>query len=150
MKSYKAGGRIMFKDKVNINHRNDVEYPINIIDLSNAISQDKSSKGFLKKYLLEDIVIEEKIHNPNHNFCNYKESDSDRITEKRICRCMHYYNNDAKNKKCTTCHFSAKWINKSDYEIIDYEVPMPTVVNKTGGIDLLLKSKIDGKFMLQK
>ena len=56
---------------------------------------------------------------------------------------MYYYNLDNSNAKCADCLFTAPWKNVGDYEILDYEVPMPTVWNKVGGIDLLLKNKQD-------
>lgn len=132
----------MFKDKEDINHRNKKDYLKNIKLLSDAVQND--APNYLNNFLLQGVESQEKLHNPNHKYCDYKKTDSNRITEKRICRCMYYFNS-SKNEKCKNCLFSLKWKNESEYEIINYEVPMPKVVKKTGGIDLLLKSKNNNK-----
>ena len=110
----------MYKDTKNINHRNETEYLENIKLLSKAIKDDAMKKGSLKEFLLEGATQKYNQHHPKHKKCTYVSKDKDhiRVTEKRICRCMYYYNvlDDKQTLKCKKCNFIDRWKNNSDYE----------------------------------
>lgn len=139
---------MLFKDR-NLNHRNLSDQRKNMEELAQAINDKGINPSALKNLLLDGSVIYDQEHKPTHGFCTYQNGGSGRITEKRICRCMHYYNDinvssDLKDK-CRVCDYPTKLTNSSKFEILDYEVPMKTVAEKVGGIDLFIRSKIDGK-----
>ena len=43
-------------------------------------------------------------------------------TEKRLCKCLYYYNS-ANSKKCESCQFANRYKVSGNYLIEDYEVP---------------------------
>jgi len=136
---------ILFKD-TGLNERNNAAYKRNMKELADAIRASEAEPDALRALILKGLDTSDgRNHNPNHNSCDYKNSVNDRVTEKRICRCMFYYNRPATNSeqkiRCSECNFKARWENISDYQIIDYEVPMNTVTQSVGGIDLILKSQ---------
>lgn len=141
---------MLFKDK-DLNRRNKFDQERNMEELAKAITDNKTNPGALKDFLLGDYDNNNnnQKHNPEHTLCTYQNGGSGRITEKRICRCMHYYNDNnypqELKKICESCDYPAKLINTSKFEILDYEVPMRTVTKKVGGIDLLLRDKSDDK-----
>lgn len=127
----------MFKDHANIK------------SIANAVRDYGLQSHQLRSFLLEGAEPDTtKPHRPNHNGCSYsnaeKPANPNRDPEKRICRCMYYYNqlNATKTQqaKCDMCDFPGKRRNISNYIILDYEVPMPYVVPGVGGIDLLVRS----------
>lgn len=128
----------MFKDKANINHKTKSTYSANIKELAAAIKA-----GNTRNFLLENEEPKKGVHRPEHKGCTYSGKDNTRITEKRLCRCMHYYNLETPAAKCEKCPFTARRKNEGEYIILDYEVPMATVWKKVGGIDLLIQGKKD-------
>ena len=133
----------LYKDHEKINHRNIKEYLENIKDLAENIHNTKELDSDC--FLLENALIEkEKPHIPDHSKCDFmtSEKDSNKATEKRICRCMKYYNQE----KCNECEFEQKmYLQNSDrYEVVDYEVPMDYVMKNIGGIDLEIKDRKTG------
>ena len=137
-------GKVLYKDKANIKQRTESVQINNLNELSDIV-QNSSPNSVDRKTLLwlDSIEPDPTPHNPDHRKCDYKSgSDSEKETEKRICRCMYYYNKgDAQQAEvCKKCVMEWKSrINRSDYEILDYEVPMPTVTENVGGIDLLVQ-----------
>lgn len=136
---------ILFKD-TGLNERNNAAYKRNMKELADAIRASEAEPDALRALILKGLDTSDgRNHNPNHNSCDYKNSVNDRVTEKRICRCMFYYNRPATNSeqkiRCSECNFKARWENISDYQVLDYEVPMNTVTQNVGGIDLILKSQ---------
>ena len=129
----------MFKDKDNINHRSEKEYGDNIRLLADAIRKDDKSPGALREFLLSGGVKLAATHRPSHAACDYKSSDNIRVTEKRLCRCMYYYNLTPRQSPCESCGFPCKRKNTGSFKICDYEVPMPDVWENVGGIDLMLR-----------
>ena len=116
--------------------------------LDMAIKAERTKKGTLRDFLLEGAEPKQEKHAPERGGCEYAEHDNDRVTEKRLCRCMYYHNRRAedggRDRSCAQCKFPEKWENKSDYVILDYEVPMEQVWEKVGGIDLLIRGKNGG------
>lgn len=139
--------RKMFKDSKTINYRTPHVYNKNLEVLSQQVAEYGLHSSQLKEFLLASSIIEEIPHQPSHDFCTFQSAshkDAKHVTEKRICRCMYYYNLSAaspeQKQKCVDCDFPSKWKNISDCQILDYEVPMPKVVDNVGGIDLLLQA----------
>lgn len=129
----------MFKDRDNINHRNEKEYGDNIRLLADAIRADAKSPGALREFLLSGGVKLAATHRPSHAACDHKSSDNIRVTEKRLCRCMYYYNLTPQPGPCESCDFPCKRKNVGSFEICDYEAPLPEAWKGVGGIDLLLR-----------
>ena len=59
------------------------------------------------------------------------------FTEKRLCKCMYYYNSNHA-KKCEVCDFRNRYTVTGDYFILDYEVPAFYYGDGIGEIDLVL------------
>lgn len=120
-----------FKDNPTINHRSAQDE--NFEKLLNAINGNN-----LKDILIKSEPDKSKPHIPDHSKCDYSKTDSERITEKRICRCFYYYNSDKITNECATCPFAFKKKNIGDIKITNYEVPSEFVIEGIGGIDWLL------------
>lgn len=134
---------MLYKDEAKLNHRNKKEYSKNLKELGEFVRKaEKNSDGkpLLQEQLLGNVKKSKKTH-PEHNHCDFprKNYKSDRITEKRICRCMKYYGQD--KELCRGCGLNKKWNNAGELRITDYEVPMEYVIPKVGGIDLLIDDK---------
>ena len=127
-----------FKDNPTINHRSAQDE--NFEKLLNAINGND-----LKCFLIKGEPDKNKPHIPDHSKCDYSKTDSERITEKRICRCFYYYNSDKITDECATCPFAFKKKNIGDFKITDYEVPSEFVIEGIGGIDWLLND--NGKLL---
>lgn len=150
MKKWKDGP-YMFKDEKTTNYRGKEAHLKTIRLLSEKLRENTVREGALREFLLKGVVPEEKKHSPDHESCKYAPKDTKdrmRVTEKRLCRCMYYYNrrmeNEKQQRKCAQCQFPARRNNQGDYEILDYEVPMEKVWGKVGGIDLLIREKTGG------
>lgn len=120
-----------FKDNPTINHRSAQDE--NFEKLLNAINGNN-----LKGFLIKGEPDKNKPHIPDHSKCDFSKTDSERITEKRICRCFYYYNSDKITNECATCPFAFKKKNIGDIQITNYEVPSEFVIEGIGGIDWLL------------
>lgn len=135
----------LYKDKSEIQHRNKDAYKKSIGDLADKLRNTKKLDEDC--FLLEGALLNrEKPHKPCHTECNHTKVSnvSGRPTEKRICRCMYYYNENAES--CKKCTFKKKMEleNSSRYQIRDYEVPMDYVIKNVGGIDLEILDKETG------
>ena len=73
-----------------------------------------------------------------HNKCNGLKEDT--FTEKRLCKCIYYYNTPFL-KKCDKCDFKQRYKLIGDYEICDYEVPAFYYGKGIGEIDVIIKGK---------
>lgn len=71
-----------------------------------------------------------------HNKCNGLEKDT--FTEKRLCKCMYYYN-QLYRKRCDKCDIGYRYKIVGDYEIIDYEVPAFYFGDGIGEIDIIIQ-----------
>lgn len=123
----------LFKDCKTINQKTRQEE--NLKELSLAIKESN-----LETFLFGGKIEEnEKEHKAYHNQCNYKGLGSDRNTEKRMCRCMYYYNSS--NEECLDCNYEWKWMltNTDEFAVIDYERPTKYVFDKIGGVDLVIE-----------
>ena len=138
----------MFKDNDTINQRGPAVYASNLKALADVVRENGLRSKAVREFLMEGAVPEATPHRPNHAGCSYRNADGAinriSVTEKRICRCMYYFNrleaSQKQQEKCEGCDFPGKRKNISDYTILDYEVPMPYVVSGAGGIDLLVES----------
>lgn len=135
----KGKQNVLFKDDRRINHRSN--YLEMAHELASLIKKAIEENDFAR-YFLDDSKIKEQMHVPVHDGCGFKETDSDRNTEKRICRCMFYYRDSC--EKCTICHLSQKYRNVSKrFSIVDAEVPTEFVIESCGGIDLIVRDEED-------
>lgn len=138
----------LFKDKDNINQRNKDTYRNNIKELADLIREADKNNTSYSDFLLDELFIPKpkkkyQFDQEKHSSCKYKDSHgkTDKKTEKRICRCMKYYN--PKSDICQKCSFEQKYSNKGKYIVSDYEVPTKYVIKSVGKIDLLIEG--DGK-----
>ncbi|MFG6374063.1 MAG: hypothetical protein K1W04_08010 [Oscillospiraceae bacterium] len=135
---------MMFKDKAGINHRNGKDYADNLHKLAQAIQKGKDAE---RKLLLNGSEITYK-HSPDHSACTYDPvNDSQRKTEKRLCRCIYFLNcpkvKEEQRAKCAACSYLYKTYTLNDgYVIQDYEVAAP--YNEHNGVDLIWTAP-DGK-----
>lgn len=133
----------LYKDKDGINHKpvdEQHEFIANLAQICDEAFKDLNNKDNVLKDRLGIASLNTK-HNPNHKAC--AGCDSERMTEKRICRCMYYYNQDKWPKFCIAndCLIQLKWRNKGKIEVVEYEWPTEFVTEGVGGIDLILKDQ---------
>lgn len=125
----------IFKDNKSINHRSEIKKQIKeLADKVRQAEQGSDAKKNLKQSLLNDLESKRE-HVPNHNGCTGC-LDSGRLTEKRLCRCMYYYNSQ-KDKVCEKCDIEMKWKNIGAITVTEYEYPTKYVLDNVGGIDLI-------------
>ena len=125
----------IFKDNKSINHRSEIREQIK--ELANIVKQAEQSadiKQTLRNLLINKLESKGE-HIPNHNGCTGC-LDSGRMTEKRLCRCMYYYNSQ-KDKVCDKCNIEMKWKNTGAITVTEYEYPTKYVLDNVGGIDLI-------------
>ena len=133
-----------FKDKQGINSR------IKELDNLHALAEI-CKKAFGKHEIKIDYMKKELIGSEsqrvrqnqlkNRDYCHGCETY--RLTEKRICRCMYYFNNGSRQEYCKNCKLDSKWKNIGTIRIVDYEVPTTHITSQVGRIDLLLE--VNGK-----
>ena len=63
-------------------------------------------------------------------------------TEKRLCKCLYYYNS-THSKKCQGCQFANRYQVVGNYRIEDYEVPAYYYGDGIGEIDLVITDEVD-------
>lgn len=135
--------QVLLKDEKTINQKNDKTYIENCKKLYENITKAENNNSF-EQIFLDKKFITEKLHIKNHSTCGMKKTDSDVITEKRICRCMFHYGKD--KEKCLVCPLKYKYKNISNkYEIKDAEQPTKRVIKTCGGIDLIFEDKEGNK-----
>lgn len=119
--------------------------------------KDRIRKGYSEKQaeqILQVLADEEQLRNLLMGTAEYKVYDGDykvgnhieckgtttqTVTEKRICRCLYYWNSNH-NKHCDTCKYQqGRCYIVGDYHIKDYEVPAYYDGNGIGEIDLLIE-----------
>lgn len=107
----------------------------------------KDKEVIIKKMFDGEKPLDKKRKAPKHKECDFikdlnnpkKNINPKNETEKRICRCMYYY---GKNPEyCNDCPLKHRWVpgQDSNIKVVNYEWPMPYVVEGVGGIDLLLQ-----------
>ncbi len=126
---------LLYKDSYGINHRSALKEKIK--ELSLIVKEDNYDEVLLphprKRY----------AHQDEHFSCSMVDAKaSERITEKRICRCWNYFNKEYCNSNCAMCSFGFKKVNAGKIVIKDYEVPTEFAMEQLGGIDWLLD--VDG------
>lgn len=125
----------IFKDNKKINHRSELKNQISkLANIVNQAEQSSDKKQTLKELLINNMKSKGE-HIPNHNGCTGC-LDSGRMTEKRLCRCMYYFNAE-KNKVCDICNIEMKWKNIGSITVTEYEYPTKYVLDNVGGIDLI-------------
>lgn len=137
----KDNNLVLLKDEKTINQRSTKKYIENCRILYDNILKAEANNTFNEIFLDESLMTIKK-HKPSHDKCSMKTTDSKKITEKRICRCMFYYNKD--KDKCFKCPLVKKYNNISkNYEVVEAEKPMEHVIKTCGGIDIVIKDKKD-------
>ena len=121
---------VYYKDSYGINHRSAIVDKLK--ELANIVCEDNYDEVLLphprKRY----------CHADEHVRCSLDQTNAEKITEKRICRCWNYYNKNCHMIKCGVCQFGFKRKNVGDIKILDYEVPTVFSMEKLGEIDWLL------------
>ncbi len=113
------------------------DYDVLIKELSAAIDGGTPT---LRKLLCgtetPDLYSNHGTYQPGqHNHC--VGLNSERYTEKRLCKCM-YYLNSRHSKRCDKCAFQDCFEIVGDYQITDYEVPAYYYGDGIGEIDLII------------
>ena len=125
-----------FKDKKDINHKTAERDNLTLLvkKYLEALSSNDCSR-YLKEFLLGDENFEsDQKHQDAHNGCDG--CTTERLTEKRICRCMYYYNKEP--VICKKCLLKSKWKNVGKIRVTEYELPTEYVLKEVGGIDMIL------------
>ncbi len=139
----------MYKDHPDVNQSNDATFSQVLHEEALWLRKyhiDHEDKSKLEELFLPKSELKlsnekyPKQHNPKHAHCSgiYK-PDSIKVTEKRICRCMYYFNDTS--KKCKNCLLQTKWKNVGRIQITNYEWPTKHVYNNVGGMDLIFDNK---------
>lgn len=140
----------MYKDDPKLNQRS--KLTDNIVEIADRLRRAKSSRdpeAALKKWLFDEEDDAAGLngfgqHNPCHKQCDG--FDTKRVTEKRICHCMFYFNSGLP-KECKNCKLPFKWRYTSEEWITDrvriteFEYPTQHVIKGMGGIDLVFDEK---------
>jgi hypothetical protein len=125
-----------YKDKPGINNISKEEANLkDIAKICKEAFESENPQDILKKKLRNEWE-NEKPHKATHEIC--AQCKTDRITEKRICRCMNYYDENANICDEEHCKLKLKWKNVGDITVSDYEKPTEYVMEKVGGMDLIL------------
>jgi hypothetical protein len=122
----------LFKDRITRS-----EYRILAEELIYALNRGPEE---LKKLLFDSDIQEQysfhgKFREGHHNQC--LGLNGERFTEKRLCKCMYYYNSNYKTK-CAQCDFKDRFGIVGEYKISDYEVPAFYYGDGIGEIDLII------------
>ena len=126
---------VLYKDNPEVNHRSKLREQIEeLAKIVRLAEQSPDTKKKLRQELLNGVKSKG-VHMPNHIGCTGC-CDSGRVTEKRLCRCMYYFNTE-KDKTCATCKIKTKWKNVGRIAVTEYEYPTKYVLDNVGGIDLL-------------
>jgi len=105
----------LFKDNIT-----KTEYRNLIEDLQNALNTGEDAIKLLLFGTMKPNLYSGKYASGQHNECSGLQGDT--FGEKRLCKCMYYYN-QAYKKICEKCDNRKRYKVVGDYEIIDYEVP---------------------------
>lgn len=127
----------LFKERINLR-----DYDVLLRELSEAF--DKGNEFLFEKLFgstkLELYADRGKYAFGQHQLCDgIKFSENRNFTEKRLCKCMYYFNSPYK-KRCKRCSFTKRFKinNESEYKITDYEVPAYYYGSGIGEIDLII------------
>ena len=124
----------LFKDRIT-----KTDYESMIKDLGEAI--DKGDDA-LKQLLLGTTEPELYTAHGNYQLGDHQscsELDGDSFTEKRLCKCLYFYNSPYRRpEECKVCDFEERYTLTGRYQIKDYEVPAHYYVKGVGKIDLML------------
>ena len=132
---------VLIKDEKTINQRTEQTYLDNCKRLNKLIEEAEINNSW-DEIFLDKTFKKENLHIPVHEKCGMTKNDSDTVYEKRICRCMFYY--DDTNNNCIECPLKKKYKNISKrYLLTDAEKPTQKVIKSCGGIDLVIVDKLD-------
>lgn len=122
----------LYKERITLS-----DYDALLQELSDAISGGQSAlTELLFGTLTPDVYSEHGTYQLGlHNHC--AGLTTDRVTEKRLCKCM-YYKNSTYSKRCEDCAYTARFDLVGEYKIKDYEVPAFYYGDGIGEIDLII------------
>lgn len=128
---------MLYKDLPIVNQRTDEAMKKVLSEIARLL-QTLDEKALRDELLQtnEQKIKELDLHEPDHDGCSSIKKNDLKINEKRICRCMSYYNQES--KKCQNCYIVQKWMNVGKIKITDYEWPTDHVFKNVGGMDLIL------------
>lgn len=130
--------KTLFKDEREINQKSKLKESLSRIeDLIRTAGGVCDNNPVLVEALLGDAITPKK-QNPNHALC--EGCDTEKMTEKRMCRCMYYYNAYGKKEisNCRSCQLIYRWKNVGKIGIIEYEYPTEYLAETVGGMDLII------------
>lgn len=129
----------LFKDRKIVKNRSKLKEAMKeIVKLLKRIEVCEDKENIFRIELLNDQNSSQE-HIPNHNGCDGCETSTK--TEKRMCRCMYYFNSSFEKNSCRGCKLERKWKNVGNINITEYEYPTKYVLEKVGGIDLIFDDK---------
>ena len=126
----------LFKENKEVNNSNYYKMAKEFVKNKNCLS---ACLGIIPKELKRNDSV---IKGWEHNECLFESNSSDRVTEKRICKCFYYRNKMCKKNKCNISFFEKKYM-LNNCNVLDYEIPVSYVTSKIGEFDLLIKYKDD-------
>ena len=117
-------GMEKFKDNRELNRRSVKDQLANMELLADCIRAEEENGNERYNFLLKGYSQETKEHKPDHTVCSaIKEDNSpNKISEKRICRCMNYYSKES--AQCKNCKLERKFQNRMIAEILTYTAGM--------------------------
>lgn len=128
----------LFKDESRITQENTEAQEKGFKEIATLLKHSLNQPKILKDTLLGNEQYKTDEHIPNHESCSsIGEKDKTKLTEKRICRCMNYF--EEKSKKCQNCFLEKKWKNIGKLQVIEYEWPTDKVMEEVGGMDLIIQ-----------
>ena len=130
--------KALLKDEREINQKSKLKE--SLICIENLIRKAGGvcdNNPVLVEALIGDAATQKK-QNPNHAFC--EGCDTEKMTEKRMCRCMYYYNSHEKRElsNCSNCQLIHRLKNVGKIEIAEYEYPTEYLAETVGGMDLII------------
>lgn len=135
-----------FKDNRELNRRSVKDQLTNMKLLADCIRAEEKNGNERYNFLLKGYSQETKEYKPNHVKCDAIDDDSpspEKVDERRICRCMNYYNDDP--TLCQKCRIKKKYRNAGGhYSVSGYEIPTKYVIHRVGRIDLVIKDARSG------
>lgn len=132
---------MLYKDKPEMNQKSKLSEMLE--DIAKLIKEAGGvcdNRQILRKELLgEENTSRKKEQKPKHEEC--EGCKTERMTEKRMCRCMYYFNSADKSphSKCDDCKIKNKWKNVGEIDIVEYEYPTKFLTKSVGGIDLVIR-----------
>ena len=124
----------LFKERITLS-----DYDKLADELCTAIDEGEEALKVLLLGTAEPELYADKgnFQDGQHDRCNGLALAKRNFTEKRICKCLYYFNS-GHAKKCGKCSFPNRYRISGTYTIADYEVPACYYGSGIGEIDLVI------------